>query len=80
MVWDWLVRRVRVEVALWQTYWWARLFHDRYNERYCAKHSVLIQALGRLQFIAVLIVSLVIFSLALEGLWFFTRDLQYWLR
>ena len=38
---DWLVRRFRVEVALWQCYWRAREY-DEYSREYCFEHSWLV--------------------------------------
>ena len=40
MLWRWLVRRWRVEVALWQCYWWSKKWErDKYSMWYCYHHS-----------------------------------------
>ena len=40
MLWRWLVRRYRVEVALWKCWRWARRWDgDRYSAWYCYHHS-----------------------------------------
>ena len=38
-MWDWLVRRVRVELALWDCYWWAWDHRDWDSFDYCEEHS-----------------------------------------
>ena len=42
-MWDWLVRRVRVELALWDCYWWAWDHRDWDSFDYCEEHSYLVQ-------------------------------------
>lgn len=41
-MWDYLVRRWRVEAALWICYWNALERVDRPSIRYCADHSLLL--------------------------------------
>jgi len=41
-MWDYLVRRWRVEAALWICYWNALERDDRPSIRYCADHSLLL--------------------------------------
>ena len=41
-MWDYLVRRWRVEAALWVCYWNAMVRGDRPSIRYCADHSLLL--------------------------------------
>ena len=43
-MWDYLVRRWRVEVALWVCYWNAINRDDQFSIRYCAEHSLLVFA------------------------------------
>ena len=43
-MWDYLVRRWRVETALWECYWNALDRDDRPSIRYCADHSLLLSA------------------------------------
>ena len=42
-MWDWLVRRVRVELALWDCYWWAWDHRDWDSFDYCEEHSCLVR-------------------------------------
>ena len=39
MLWDWLVRRYRVERALWDCYWWAWDHQDWDSFDFCEEHS-----------------------------------------
>ena len=38
-MWDWLVRRVRVELALWDCYWWAWDHRDWDSFDFCEERS-----------------------------------------
>ena len=51
MLWRWMVRKVRVEVALWQCYWWAKSHGDAYSEWYCLQHSGAIFCFRILEFV-----------------------------
>lgn len=41
-MWDTIVRRWRVELALWECYWDALRRGDQYSYRYYADHSLLV--------------------------------------
>ena len=69
MLWRWIVRRFRVEVALWQCYWGARRRGDWWSAEYCDRHSVLIWVLSMLAIAAVCI----LLPLALDGVVFLLR-------
>ena len=74
MLWSWIVRRVRVEVALWQCYWGARRRGDWWSAEYCALHSILLWVMG------VLVVAgfCTLLPLGLDGLGFLLRGLLRW--
>ena len=74
MLWSWLVRRVRVEVALWQCYWGSRRRGDWWSAEYCARHSILLWGMGVLVVAAVFM----LLPLALDGLVFWLRWLLRW--
>ena len=50
MLWRWMVRRYRVEVALWQCYWGAPEY-DVWSRRYCVEHSWLLRIYGALVYL-----------------------------
>ena len=74
MLWRWIVRRFRVEVALWQCYWGARRRGDWWSAEYCALHSILLWVMG------VLVVAgfCTLLPLGLDGLGFLLRGLLRW--
>ena len=74
MLWRWIVRRFRVEVALWQCYWGARRRGDWWSAEYCALHSILLWVMGVLVVAAVFM----LLPLALDGLVFWLRWLLRW--
>ena len=56
-MWDWLVRRVRVELALWDCYWWAWDHRDWDSFDYCEEHSCLVQLFWNGVYAAVMFVT-----------------------
>ena len=74
MLWRWIVRRVRVEVALWQCYWGAQRRGDWWSAEYCARHSILLWVMGVLMVAA----FCTLLPLALDGLGFLLRWLLRW--
>ena len=73
MLWDWLVRRVRVEMALWDCYWWAWDHRDWDSFYYCEEHSWAVRLFWRAVEVAVVFV-LVSAVFVIEGL---LRRLRY---
>ena len=63
-MWDYLVRRWRVETALWECYWNALDRDDRPSIRYCTDHSLLLSAF----WLVVLIGGLMAFGAVIEFL------------
>ena len=63
MLWRWLVRRYRVEKALWDCYWWAGSHYDSYSQWYCARHSRAI----RLLVLLVLVVANLVLAFTIHG-------------
>lgn len=60
MLWRWLVRRWRVELALWECYWGAPEF-DVWSRWYCMKHSWLLRIYWALVYLGgVLIIGIVL--------------------
>ena len=78
MLWRWIVRRVRVEVAFWQCYWGSRRRGDWWSAEYCARHSVLLWLFG----VLVVAAFCILLPLALDGvvflLWWLLGRLQRW--
>ena len=74
MLWRWIVRRARVEVALWQCYWGARRRGDWWSAEYCARHSILLWVMG----VLVVAVFCILVPLTLDGLGFLLRWLLRW--
>ena len=78
MLWRWIVRRARVEVALWQCYWGARRRGDWWSAEYCARNSILILIFSMLAIAA----FCMLLPLALEGvtfsLWWLLGRLLRW--
>jgi hypothetical protein len=63
MLWRWIVRRVRVEVALWQCYWGARRRGDWWSWEYCARHSILLRVME----VLVVVALCILLPLTLDG-------------
>ena len=75
MLWRWMVRRYRVEVALWNCYWWARSHYDSYSEWYCMRHSWAVRTFRFVATVLVLGVAGMLFSFLAQGLIFFFQGL-----
>ena len=78
MLWSWIVRRFRVEVALWKCYWGARRRGDWWSAEYCGSHSLLLWLFG----VLVVAVVCILLPLALDGAgislrWFLGRLLRW---
>ena len=72
-MWDWLVRRVRVELALWDCYWWAWDHRDWDSFDYCEEHSWAVRLLGLL----ILVAANIVFAFALHGFGALLERLRY---
>ena len=71
MVWTWLVRHYRLEVTLWNRYWWAWDRQDRERFAYCEQHSWAV----RLFWLILVVAALIMFALAFHD----DPGLRYWL-
>lgn len=74
MLWRWIVRKVRVEVALWQCYWGARQRGDWWSWEYCAQHSILFWVME----VLVVAAFCILLPFALGGAGFLLRWLLRW--
>ena len=63
-MWDYLVRRWRVEAALWVCYWNALERKDQASIRYCADHSLLLSVF----WLVILIGGLMAFGMVVQFL------------
>lgn len=66
-MWDYLVRRWRVEAALWVCYWNALDRDDWPSIRYCADHSVLLSVFWLVALISGLMVFGTVVQLLQRG-------------
>ena len=66
-MWDWLVRRVRVELALWDCYWWAWDHRDWDSFDYCEEHSWVVRIYWRLVYYGGSFLLVMLSGMAIDG-------------
>ena len=67
MLWRWLVRRYRVERALWDCYWRAGKRGDWTSYEYCERHSWAVRIYWRLVYYVGSFLLVMLLGMAIDG-------------